>query len=154
MVVSLIGQQISMLNNLFPFSTPPTFTHGSLDPSKSTLDSHTHGQLAPEQIRNLFSSVVRIRDLATNDFPSYLRGSISILQVPLPKWLPQQSRNLFLWNCASLKPANNEIFFPSAHLDVRSWMVSSEIHLTGLTQMLNVAESKSVSLALSRFETC
>jgi len=54
-----------------------------------------------------------------------------------------------VWNLPTTR-----FFSIRTHLDVRSWMVSSEIHLTGLTQVVNVAESKSVCLALSRFQTC
>jgi hypothetical protein len=83
--------------------------------------------------------------------------------VVLTKKLLQQNQNLFLLDCAGSKLADQQVFVLSnTALNIRSWIVSSKVHLnfdilsilTGVSLVVTGTESKSVSLGLPRFETC
>jgi hypothetical protein len=51
-------------------------------------------------------------------------------------------------DCAGSKPTDDKVFSIGTHLDIHSEMVSSEVHLTGLRQVVTTTESKSVSLGV------
>jgi hypothetical protein len=60
-------------------------------------------------------------------------------------YLPQQNQNLFLLYRTGSKPAGDNVF-NQTHLDIHSWMVASQVQLTGLKQVVTPQQIQNLFL--------
>jgi len=113
--------------------------------------------VTPQQIQNLFllyrtgSKPAGDKFFLSEHTLTFTRGWFPqrFLLIDLSEVVnPTESKSVSLGLCRFEICLTIRLFLVRTHLDIHSWMVSSEVHLTRLNQVVTTTESKSVSLGV------